>query len=443
MLLASLSLTVIIFLLLLYLIYRDFTSSKTELSDSDKEYFKEQEMRIKEIIKDSNSALQLFFVDKLNQRIQDITKNFHEFKETLTEAFHQTKVNIIESLSNNAEKQNKSFLSFQEKLNKSIQEFEKMSSEKLTKSLENMTEQLGKNIKELNKIVDNKLTDITDKVEQKLSKGFEKTNETFVKITERLVKIDEAQKKIESLSQDVGSLQNILTDKKTRGIFGEVQLNQILISVFGENNQKLYSIQKQIGSEGLIADAVLYLPEPLGIIPVDSKFPMENYEKMLDINISKNDQENARKTFKINIKKHISDIAEKYIIPGETSQAILFLPAEAIFAEINAYHLDLIEYARMKNVWIVSPSTFMALLTTIQSVLKNIETQKQAKVIQGELIKLSQEFSRYKLRWGNLSKHINQVSKDVKDITVTTEKISDRFVKIEKVEIEDDLKLTE
>jgi DNA recombination protein RmuC len=170
---------------------------------------------------------------------------------------------------------------------------------------------------------------------------------------------------------------------------------------------------------------------------VDSKFPLENYRKM-------NEDKSFQGDFRNDLKKHINDIASKYIIKGETSDlAILFLPAEAIFAEINAYHENLIDYARQKSVWIASPTTLMALLTTIMAVVRDIKTKEQAKKIQEELMKLSKNFKLYKERWEQLSKHIDTVHKDVKEISTTTSKISDEFSKIERVEFDDDAKSLE
>jgi DNA recombination protein RmuC len=232
------------------------------------------------------------------------------------------------------------------------------------------------------------------------------------------------------------SLQDILTDKKSRGIFGEVQLNQILNSVFGDKNDKVYKIQHKL-SNGTICDSILFLPEPTGSIVVDSKFPLENFRRMFDLNFTDLERREFAKDFKINLKKHIDDISNKYIIAGETTdQAILFLPAEAIFAEIYAYHSDIIEYAQNKKVWLTSPTTFMAMITTIQVVIQNIERSKYTNVIHQELNKLADEFGRYKKRWDNLASHIETVSKDVKDIHTTTEKITNRFSQISEVKID-------
>ena len=285
----------------------------------------------------------------------------------------------------------------------------------------------------LNRKIEGRLDLMNAKVEERLAKGFEETTKTFGNVLERLGKIDEAQKKIEALSSNVVSLQDILTDKKSRGIFGEVQLYQILASVFGERNDRTYQKQYKLSNNTMV-DAMLFTPEPIGNIAIDSKFPLENYRKMYDSELTNEERINARKEFVGNLKKHIDDISEKYIIRNETSeQAIMFLPAEAIFAEINAYHTDVIDYAYRKNVRIASPTTLVSVLTTIQMILTNIEREKYASVIQEELGKLHEEFGRYEKRWKALEKDIEKVTKDVKEITTTSNKISKRFTEISNV----------
>lgn len=288
----------------------------------------------------------------------------------------------------------------------------------------------------MNDKIDYRLRLISDKVNERLDENFERSNKTFTAVLERLSKIDEAQKKIDSLSSDIISLQGILTDKKTRGIFGEVNLEHIMSNVFGTNNHKIYQMQ-YLFNNNTIADCVLFAPEPLGTIAIDSKFPLENYQVMVSRNSSSEKRLLAEKLFKADMKKHIDAISSKYIIPGITSdQAILFLPAEAIFAEVNAYHTDLLEYAYKKRVWITSPTTLISTLTTIQIIMKNIERDKYAKIIHNELSLLDSEFKRYKDRWDKLYRSIETVSKDVKDIHTTTEKITKRFNSISQVEME-------
>lgn len=287
----------------------------------------------------------------------------------------------------------------------------------------------------INNKIEQKLMLINDKVNERIDQNFDKTNKTFNNILERLTKIDEAQKKIDSLSTEIVGLQSVLTDKKTRGIFGEVNLNYILSSVFGEGNKNVYDIQHTL-SNGSIADSILYAPSPLGTICIDSKFPLENYERMTDRSLSNMERESATKLFKSDVKKHIDAISNKYIIPGETAdEAIMFLPAEAIFAEINAYHPELLKYSYEKRVWITSPTTLMSTLTIIQMILKNMERDKYAQIIHVELNKLSKEFSKYRERWDKLSRSIDTVTKDIKDINITTEKITKRFDSINSVDI--------
>jgi DNA recombination protein RmuC len=282
--------------------------------------------------------------------------------------------------------------------------------------------------------IENRLDVINDKVNQRLDDSLEKTNKTFANILERLSKIDEAQKNIDLLSKDIISLQSVLTDKKTRGTFGEINLNYILTSIFGEKKE-IYDLQHKM-SNGFIADSILYAPEPLGTIAIDSKFPLENYEKMTNRSLDKSVREEAYKKFKQDVKKHIDDISSKYIISGETSkQAIMFLPAEAVFAELNAYHEDLLKYAYSKNVWICGPTTLMATLSTIGMILKNIERNKYTEVIHEELNKLGIEFKRYKDRWTKLNNSIESVSKEVKEINITTDKITNRFEKISNADV--------
>lgn len=290
---------------------------------------------------------------------------------------------------------------------------------------------------ELQKIqesIERRLFAIDTKVNESLEQGFEKTNKTFVNIVERLSKIDEAQKKIDALSTDIVSLQDILTDKKTRGTFGEIQLGSILSAVFGEGATSIVAEQYRLPN-GTRVDAMLFAPQPLGHIAIDSKFPLENYRIMMDKNIDKTSRLNASKQFVIDCKRHIDAIASKYIIEDVTSdQALMFVPAEAIFAEITAYHEDIMIYAQKKRVWIVSPTTLMSTLTTIQTILKNMEREKYAAVIHDQLKLLAVEFDRYQKRWEDLDRRMNGVQEDFRKINTTSEKITKRFHSIANVE---------
>ena len=299
-----------------------------------------------------------------------------------------------------------------------------------------LSHSLNDDFTKLNEQVERRLLAVNEKVNERLDQNFEKTNKTFMNVIERLSKIDEVQKKIETLSTDIVGLESILTDKKTRGIFGEVNLKHILSSVFGERNDSIYRMQYTL-STGVIADSVLFAPEPLGTIAIDSKFPLEHYQMMVDKKLSPDMRENYEKMFKQDMKKHIDAISSKYIIPGETAdQAILFLPAEAIFAEVNAYHPDIIEYAYKKRVWITSPTTLISTLTVIEMIIKNMERDKYTSIIHEELNKLGLEFARYRERWDKLARSIQTVNKDVENVSITTEKISKKFDNINRVEVQ-------
>lgn len=298
-----------------------------------------------------------------------------------------------------------------------------------------LTRELKEDFISLNERIEYRLNLINDKVNERLDQNFEKTNKTFTNVLERLSKIDEAQKKIDSLSTDIISLQSILTDKKTRGTFGEVNLYHIMNNIFGDN-EKMYKMQYDLPN-GTTVDCILFGPESLGLIGIDSKFPLENYRIMVDRNETKEARSLATKKFESDMKKHIDDISKKYIIPGVTAnQAILFLPAEAIFAEVVAYHSSIIDYAYEKRVMITSPTTLISTLTTLQLMMKDLERTKYANVIQNELKLLSEEFRRYKERWDKLARNIDTVSTEVKQLHTTSDKITKRFNVINQVEME-------
>jgi DNA recombination protein RmuC len=300
-------------------------------------------------------------------------------------------------------------------------------------SLEKNGRQLGERIDELIKSNREQLGEISGKVEARLEKGFERTSQVFQDVLKRLVEIDKAQEKIAELSGNVVSLQEVLSDKRSRGAFGEVQLKSLVSNMIPDN---CFSMQHSF-SNGVRADCVLFLPDPTGTICIDSKFPLESYQRMTDLAAGEADRKKAEQQFRQDIKKHVKDIASKYIIPRETADgAVMFIPAEAIFAEIHAHYPDLVEEAQQARVWLASPTTMMAILTTCRAVLKDDATRKQIHIIQDHLVALAQDFGRFQDRMDKLAVHIGQAQKDVTDVQVSARKISSRFEKIEKVELE-------
>jgi len=322
-----------------------------------------------------------------------------------------------------------------EKLHTTLSEQGKSQQDSLQNSLKNTSLQLINSVENLTKSVDDRLQEITGKVHERLEEGFKKTNATFVSVMERLATIDEAQKKIDGLTTNMVSLQELLGDKRSRGAFGELQLEGLIKNILPPDS---FALQHTF-LNGSRADCVLFLPDPTGTVAVDSKFPMENYQKMFEINSSDIDKAKAQKQFKLDVKKHISDIARKYIIPDETSDgAVMFIPAEAVFAEIHAYHPELIQESMAKKVWLVSPTTLMAVLNIARAVLKDVETRKQVHIIKSELGKLGKDFDRFDGRMKKLADNIRLAHENAQDVHISSQKISRRFSQIERVELHDD-----
>ncbi|WP_255991033.1 DNA recombination protein RmuC [Chitinolyticbacter albus] len=316
------------------------------------------------------------------------------------------------------------------KLSTMLAEQSKREMEQLQAALAQTTEKLTLTVGELTKTADGRLAEISGKVTERLDEGFKKTNETFANVMARLATIDEAQKKIDGLTTNVVSLQELLGDKRSRGAFGEVQLEHLVRNVLPAQT---YELQATL-SNGTRADCLLRLPEPTGTVAVDAKFPLENYHRLFEPGV---DRTFIARLFKADIKKHIDDIAGKYIIPGETADgAVMFVPAEAVFAEIHAYQPEMVQYAMAKRVWIVSPTTLMAVLNTARAVIKDVETRKQVHIIKDALGRLSQEFGRFDDRMKKLAAHIRQAHDDVQSVAITSEKISRRFTEIEQVKLE-------
>lgn len=300
-------------------------------------------------------------------------------------------------------------------------------------SFRNATQHLAGSIETLSKTVDGRLELIGGKVNERLDDGFKKTNETFISVMARLATIDEAQKKIDGLTTNVVSLQGLLGDKRSRGAFGEVQLEGLVRNILPP---QAYDMQHTLPN-GSRADCVLLLPEPTGMVAVDAKFPLENYHRMFDANLAEPDKALAQRQFKADIRKHVDDIGGKYIIPEVTSDgAVMFIPAEAVFAEIHAHHPEVVDYAMQRRVWIVSPTTLMAVLNTARAVMKDVETRKQVHIIQDELGKLGKDFGRFDERMKKLADNIRKAHEEAGQVEISSRKITQRFASIERVELD-------
>ena len=309
----------------------------------------------------------------------------------------------------------------------------------LSRSIYEIRSQLNKDIADLNLSINGEFSDISERINSNIIQTHKASNEVFNTINEKMVRIDEAQRGLSELSKDVLSLQDILTDKKSRGSFGEVELYSLLEAAYG-NNSELYARQYKL-SNNAIADAVIFSKTALGILCIDSKFPLENYRNMLDIRLDQKSRELYRRKFRDDVRKHIDDISRKYIIPGETADlAYMFVPAEAVFAEIYASFSELIDLSYRKKVYIVSPTTLMAYITAIKSIYLGVKKDEKAREISQLLNELSVEFKRYEKRNEELYKTYEDLGKSFYELKTTSDKIIKRFDRIDSGEFADNEK---
>jgi DNA recombination protein RmuC len=278
--------------------------------------------------------------------------------------------------------------------------------------------------------LEERLTHLQDRVGQTLQSNAEQAGQSLTELRERLAVIDAAQSKIVELSSQVVDLQNVLSNKQARGAFGEVQLADIVQSSLPAQS---FEFQAPLG--GKRVDCLLRLPNPPGAIAIDAKFPLEAYRALRE---AKDDAAItlARRDFSTAIKLHVKAIAEKYIVPGETADsALMFLPSEAVYAELHASFPELVDGAGKARVWIVSPTTLMATLTTIRAVLKDVRMREQAHVIQKKVGELGLDVNRLGERVDKLQRHFGQVVEDVRQVAISSDKIQQKAAAIRDVEL--------
>ncbi len=266
------------------------------------------------------------------------------------------------------------------------------------------------------------LSDMQDRMKDTLSGSTEKTTKSLTELQERLATIDKAQTNIEKLSGDVLSLQDILSNKQTRGAFGEIQLQDIVSKALPAES---YTWQATL-SNGKRPDCLIHLPNPPGPIVIDAKFPLEAYEALIAAE-TKPDRERALSTMGAAVKTHIKKISDSYLIEGETADgALMFLPSEAVYAELHARLPDVVRSGFAARVWIVSPTTCMATLNTMRAILKDARMREQTGAIRKELALLGGDVERLVTRVGNLDRHFGQAAKDIEDIKISAEKAGKR-----------------
>jgi DNA recombination protein RmuC len=277
------------------------------------------------------------------------------------------------------------------------------------------------------------LAEMQERMNATLHGSSKQTTTSLTQLQERLAAIDKAQDNITKLSGDVLSLQDILSNKQTRGAFGEIQLMDIVSKALPANS---YALQATL-SNGKRADCLIDLPNPPGPIVIDSKFPLEAYEALRNAETEYELREAVAK-MKVSVKAHIKAISEKYILEGETADgALMFLPSEAVYAELHANFPELIREGFAARVWIVSPTTCMATLNTMRAILKDARMREQAGAIRKELGALHADVERLVTRVGNLDRHFGQARKDVDEIMTSSEKAAKRAGRLHNFDFEE------
>ena len=279
--------------------------------------------------------------------------------------------------------------------------------------------------KNLNSLTDQALQNISGTVNKQLNEGLEKTTAAYSNVVERLATIDE-------LSKNIVNLQSILTDKKTRGTFGEMQLSMI---IHNSLPKETFALQYQLPNNTR-ADCILFLPKPSGNIVIDSKFPLENYQKFTNPNLDPKTKQQALQDFHQDISSKIKEISEKYIIPNETTDsAIMFIPAESIFAEIHENHPKLVELSHRYKVWLTSPATLMALITTVRAIIRDNVSKEQLNTIKEQLNMLNEDFKNFDVGLTSLGKQLQKIDQEFSKTIQAGKNITKRFASIKETEI--------
>ncbi|WP_317055946.1 DNA recombination protein RmuC [Roseovarius rhodophyticola] len=305
--------------------------------------------------------------------------------------------------------------------------------ERLAGGLHHVSEAQAQSQTAMLQLMEKRLSEVSGQMNENLQGSARRTAQTLGELQQRLTAIDKAQDNITKLSGDVLTLQDILSNKQTRGAFGEIQLTDIVSKALPKDS---YTLQATL-SNGKRADCLIHLPNPPGPICVDSKFPLEAYEALRN---ATNDWEvnEAAKFLRTSVKKHIKDISEKYILDGETADgALMFLPSEAVYAELHANFPDLVREGFAARVWIVSPTTCMATLNTMRAILKDARMREQAGAIRRELGLLFADVERLGTRVENLDRHFGQAAKDISDIKISADKAGRRARRLDNFDFEE------
>ena len=305
--------------------------------------------------------------------------------------------------------------------------------ERLSGGLHHVSEAQAQSQIKMLQLMEQRLGQVQQQMQENLHGSARRTARSFGELQERLSAIDKAQDNITKLSGDVLSLQDILSNKQTRGAFGEIQLNDIVTKALPSDS---YTLQATL-SNGRRVDCLIHLPNPPGPIAIDSKFPLEAYEALRRADGPERAQR-AAQLLRQSLRKHIRDIAERYILDGETAEgALMFLPSEAIYAELHGNFPEVVREGFAARVWIVSPTTCMATLNTMRAILKDARMREQAGAIRKELSLLFADVERLGTRVENLDRHFGQAAKDISEIKISADKAGRRARRLDNFDFEE------
>ncbi|WP_425074264.1 DNA recombination protein RmuC [Sagittula sp. S175] len=305
--------------------------------------------------------------------------------------------------------------------------------ERLAGGLHHVSEMQANSQSAMLQVMETRLAEVQARMNETLHGTARRTAHSLGELQERLQAIDKAQSNITKLSSDVLSLQDILSNKQTRGAFGEIQLTDIVGKALPSDS---FTLQATL-SNGRRADCLIHLPNPPGPIVVDAKFPLEGYEALRRAE-TQEQLARAAQAFRLSVRKHIRDISDRYIIEGETADgALMFLPSEAVYAELHANFPDVVREGFAARVWIVSPTTCMATLNTMRAILKDARMRAQAGAIRRELHALYGDVDRLSARVANLDRHFGQAAKDIEEIKISADKAGKRARRLDNFDFEE------
>ena len=418
-------------------------SLQTEASDRQRQALLEELRNTREDMKQGVQAMRSNIAEVLQEirtavhsELDDTRRSMHDLQQFQSDNLSSTRESLMQHLAElSTDLQQRQDNLRHDLLSNTLQTLNnegRANQQLLQDTLHAINKQMHDGIQTLTQATDYRLEQISGVVNERLAEGFKKTNATFDTVLARLATIDDAQKKMDQLTGTVVNLQDLLSDKRARGAFGEVQLADLLHNVLPPTQFTLHTRLPN----GELADAVLHLPEPTGNIAIDAKLPLDHYHRMTQVGLTDTERLVAQKQFRHDVRKHLDHVAARLLVTGATADsALVFVPAEAVFAEIHARHPELVSQSQQKRVWLVSPTTMMAVLNTARAVLRDADMRRQVQIIQQAVGQLGRDFTHFDQRMQQLAENIRQAHEDATAVHSTSRQLSQRFAQIGEIEL--------